>query len=149
MSKLPIAAPETVLVVDGTASVLADVSSILTKARFHVLAASTPEEAIQISADFAGTIDLLITEVMMPGMSGPDLAKKLMEQRTKLRVMMMTGYSNGQLLVLNYGWQMIQRPSVAKVLSEKVKAILHSPDRSQGADRFDTRKDVDVDTDRK
>jgi two-component system cell cycle sensor histidine kinase/response regulator CckA len=102
-------------------------------------AASTPEEAIQISLDAPGTIDLLITEVMMPGMSGPDLAKKLIAQRNKLRVMMMTGYADGELLVLNYGWHMIEKPSIAKVLSEKVKAILHSPDRSQGVDKFDTK----------
>jgi DNA-binding response OmpR family regulator len=132
-------APETVLVVDGTPSVLEEVSLILKKAGFTVLPASSPEQAVQISLDCAGTIDLLITEVMMPGMSGPDLARKLMEQRTKLRVMMMTGYADGELLVLNYGWHMIEKPSIAKVLTEKVKAILHSPDRSQGTDRFDTK----------
>jgi two-component system cell cycle sensor histidine kinase/response regulator CckA len=134
-------APETVLVVDSTASSLAGVSLILKNSGFNVLSASTPEEAMKISADFAGTIELLLTEVMMPGMSGPDLAKKLMVQRTRLRVMMMTGYADGELLILNYGWHMVQKPSVAKVLSEKVKAILHSPDRSQGPDLFDTRNE--------
>jgi FixJ family two-component response regulator len=56
---------------------------------------------------------------MMPGMSGPDLAKKLTVQRTRLRVMMMTAYANGELLILNYGWHMVQKPSVAKVLVKR------------------------------
>jgi DNA-binding response OmpR family regulator len=138
MSLLPIVAPETILVVDDTAVVLEAVSLILKNAGFTVLSASSPEEAIQISLDFAGTIHLLLTDVMMPRMSGPELADKLVAQRTKLRVMMMTGYTGGNLLVLNYGWQLITKPFVPEVLREKVNDILHSPDRSQGTDRFDT-----------
>jgi len=138
----PGSAPETVLVVDGTPSVLAEVSLILKTSGFRVLSASSPEEALQISLDVSGTIDLLLTEVMMPGMSGPDLARRLTKQRTKLRVMMMTGYADGELLLLNYGWHMIEKQSIAKVLSEKVKAILHSPDHSQGVDEFDMRQQV-------
>jgi DNA-binding response OmpR family regulator len=69
------------------------VSLILKNAGFTVLSASSPEEAMQISLDFAGTIHLLLTDVMMPRMSGPDLAKKLVKERTGLRVMMMTGYT--------------------------------------------------------
>jgi DNA-binding response OmpR family regulator len=137
MSLLNIVATETILVVDDTPTVLAAVSSMLQKAGFTVLSASTPEEAIQISLDFAGTIHLLITDVMMPRMSGPDLANKLIEQRAKLRVMCMTGYPSGDLLILNYGWHFLKKPFVASALREKVDAILHSPDRSQGTDHFD------------
>jgi CheY-like chemotaxis protein len=129
---------ETILVVDDTAIRLAGVSLILTNAGFNVLSASSPEEAIQISLEFAGTIHLLLTDVMMPNMSGPELAKKLVEQRKDLRVMMMTGYDGGELLVLNYGWQLINKRLVATVLSDKVNSILHSPNRSQGTDHFDT-----------
>src|ERR1700688_835383 len=106
MSLLLVVATETILVVDDTPLVLSSVSLILKNAGFTVLSASSPEEAIQISRDFAGTIHLLLTDVMMPRMSGPDLAKKLVQERTGLRVMMMTGYTGGDLLVLNYGWQL-------------------------------------------
>ena len=75
---------------------------------------------------------------MMPGMSGPDLANKLIEKRTDLRVMCMTGYTDGDLLLLNYGWHLIKKPFVATLLREKVEAILHCPNRSQGTDHFDT-----------
>jgi CheY-like chemotaxis protein len=131
-------APETVLVVIDKAIVLADVSSILKNDGFTVLSASTPEEAIRISLHFAGTIDLLLTEAMMPGMSGPDLARELITQRTKLRVLMMTGYANGQVLILNHGWHLVKIPSVAGALREAISATLHCPD-GQPPDEFDTR----------
>jgi two-component system cell cycle sensor histidine kinase/response regulator CckA len=140
VSLLPIVLPptETILVVDDTPLVLAGVSSILKNSGFSVLSASSPEAAIQISLGFGGTIHLLLTDVMMPNMSGPELAEKLIAQRPELRVMMMTGYTGGNLLVLNYGWQLIEKPFVASVLREKVNIVLHTPDRSQGVDRFDT-----------
>ena len=132
--------PETILVVDDTPLVLSSVSLILKNAGFTVLSASSPEEAIQISLDFAGTIHLLLTDVMMPRMSGPDLAKQLMKERAGLRIMMMTGYTDGDLLVLNYGWQLITKPFVPALLREKVDNVLHSPNRSQGTDHFDSRE---------
>src|ERR1700674_5375538 len=101
---ISIVAKQTVLVVYDKPSVLAEVSLILKNARFIVLSASSPEEALKVSLAFAGTIDLLLTGVTMKGMSGPDLAKKLMVQRTKLRIMMITFYASGELLILNYGW---------------------------------------------
>jgi two-component system cell cycle sensor histidine kinase/response regulator CckA len=138
MSVLPVVSPETILVVDDTPLVLAGVSLVLKKAGFTVLSAASAEEAIKISLDFAGTIHLLLSDVMMPEMSGPDLATKLVEQRNDLRVMMMTGYAGGDLLILNYGWQLITKPCVPKILLEKVNSVLHSQDRSQGMDHFDT-----------
>ena len=140
MSLLPVVARETILVVDDTPLVLSSVALILKNAGFTVLSASSPEEAIQISLDFAGTIHLLLSDVMMPRMSGPDLAKKLVKERKDLRVMMMTGYSGGNLLVLNYGWQLITKPFVPTLLREKIDDVLHNPDRSQGTDGFDSRE---------
>jgi DNA-binding response OmpR family regulator len=138
LSLLPTVALETILVVDDTPLVLESVSLILKKAGFTVLSAASPEEAVQISLDFPGTIHLLLTDVMMPGMSGPDLATKLVKQRTELRVMLMTGYAGGDLLILNYGWQLITKPCVPAVLREKINDVLHTPNRSQGTDHFDT-----------
>ena len=138
MSLLLVVATETILVVDDTPLVLESVSLVLKNAGFTVLSASSPEEAIQISLDFAGTIHLLLSDVMMPKMSGPDLATKLLEQRSKLKVMLMTGFAGGDLLILNYGWHLIKKPFVPALLREKVNAILHTPDRSQGTDHFDT-----------
>jgi DNA-binding response OmpR family regulator len=142
---ISIAAKETVLVVYDKPSVLAEISLILKNARFIVLSASSPEEALKISLAFAGTIDLLLTQVTMKGMSGPDLAKTLMAQRTKLRIMMIAVYASGDLLILNYGWHMVKKPFVAKVLCERVRDLLRSPDRSQGTEGFDTREVAQTD----
>lgn len=55
--------------------------------------------------------------------------------------MFMSGYPGGDLLVLNYGWAFIQKPFVSAKLLEMVNVVLHTSDRSQDLDQFDTRKD--------
>jgi DNA-binding NtrC family response regulator len=89
-----------------------------------------------------GRIDLLLSDLDMPLMSGPDLGEALKKTRPDLHVMLMSGGSNGNLLVLNYGWAFIQKPFVAAKLVQMVTNVLHSPDRSQhGGQEFDSRKD--------
>jgi PleD family two-component response regulator len=132
-----VGSPQTILFVIEKPNARAEVSLMLKDDGFTVLLASTPEEAIQISSDYAGTIDLLLTEAMMPEMSGPALARRLMQQRTTLRVLMITYYANGDLLVLNHGWHMVKGLAVAGVLREAVNATLHSSD-GQPPDEFDT-----------
>ena len=64
-------------------------------------------------------------------------------RRWILKVMFMSGYSEGDLLVLNYGWAFIQKPLVAARLVHMIKNVLHSSDRSQpGGYEFDSRKDA-------
>jgi hypothetical protein len=60
-----------------------------------------------------------------------------------MRVMLMSGGADGNLLILNHGWAFIQKPFVPKKLVEMVTDVLHSPDRSQlGGQEFDTRVDA-------
>jgi len=84
-------------------------------------------------------IDLLLSDVMMPGISGPALALKLKESRPEMRVMLMSGYPDGALLVLNYGWYFIQKPFVAVQLVAKINEVLYGEVRDQGTDHFDVR----------
>ena len=74
-------------------------------------------------------------------MSGPKLAKKLKERRPQMRVMLMSGYPGGALLVLNYGWHYIEKPFVPSVLVSKIKDVFRSETREQSTDRFDTLKE--------
>jgi hypothetical protein len=74
-------------------------------------------------------------------MSGPHLAKLLKERRPQMRVVLMSGYPGGALLVLNYGWHYIEKPFVASVLVGKLKDILRGETREQSTDRFDTLKE--------
>jgi two-component system, cell cycle sensor histidine kinase and response regulator CckA len=131
---------ETILVVEDNSFVMKPVLTILERAGFKVLSAAGPEEAIRVEADFAGKIHLLLSDVMMPGMSGPDLATKLKKQRPDMHIILMSGYPDGGLLVLNYGWHFIRKPFVAAGLLGRIEDVLHSAVREQGTDHFDTRQ---------
>jgi two-component system cell cycle sensor histidine kinase/response regulator CckA len=134
--------PETILVVDDSPLVLKLVVAILKEAGFVVLQASSGNDAISLAADYSGRIDLLLSDVKMPEMSGPDLGKSIKQSRPDIHVMLMSGFVGGDLLVLNYGWAFIDKPFVAKKLVEMVNAVLHAPDRSQGSRQYDTRAEV-------
>ena len=77
---------------------------------------------------------------MLPDMSGPDLALKVKALRPEMRVMLMSGYPNGEMLVLNNGWYFIEKPFVAVQLVAKIKDVLSEEMRYQATDHFDTRK---------
>ena len=130
---------ETILVVEDNPLLLRLVCSILEEAGFCVLAASNSKIAIQMESSFRGTIHMLLSDVVMPDMSGPDITKRLKKNRPDMRVILMSGYPNGQLLFLNHGWHFIQKPFVAAALAAKVNEVLHTPESSQGDDKYDTR----------
>ncbi len=137
---------ETILVVDDNAAVLHIVAAILESADFRVLLADSPAAAVRLAEGKDEKIDLLLSDVEMPGMSGPDLGETLKKTRPDLHVMLMSGGANGNLLVLNYGWAYIQKPFVAQKLVQMVMEVLHSRNRSQrGGHEFDSRKDANKD----
>src|ERR1041385_2902478 len=118
------AVPETILVVEDHAIVLRVVTRILKRAGYTVLSAINSAEAGEFAANYPGTIHLLISDVEMPDIAGPDLAVKLKEIRPKLRVILMSGHADGALLVLNYGWHFIRKPFLAAMLVATVKDVL-------------------------
>lgn len=132
----------TILVVDDTEAVLDAVVMILGAAGFEVLSAASGAAALDLAAAETGEIDLLLSDVEMPVMSGPELGEILKQTRPNIHVMLMSGNGNGNLLVLNYGWAYIQKPFVADRLVRMVRDVLSSPDRSQlGGHQFDARLD--------
>jgi len=134
---------ETILVVDDNSVILELVSAILRAANFQVLSSRNGAEAIKLANETEGRIDLLLSDVDMPLMSGPDLGQALKKTRPDLHVMLMSGGTDGNLLVLNYGWAFIQKPFVSRRLVQMINEVLHSPDRSQcGGQEFDSRKDT-------
>ena len=133
---------ETILVVDDNASVLKMVVTILERANFRVLSADSGPHALILAAETTETIDLLLSDVEMPQMSGPELGHIFKKVRPDIHVMLMSGGPQGNLLVLNYGWAYLGKPFVPVKLVEMVTHLLHSPDRSQpGGHEFDRRKD--------
>jgi two-component system cell cycle sensor histidine kinase/response regulator CckA len=133
---------ETILVVDDNVLVLNVVVAVLKRAGFRVLSANGGPQALQLAANTEEIIHLLLSDVDMPHISGPDLGQTLKKMRPAIRVMLMSGGSNGDLLVLNYGWAFIAKPFLPVKLVEMVTHVLHSPDRSQpGGHQFDSRRD--------
>ena len=130
---------ETILVVDDSPAVLGLVVAILKAANFNVLQADSGPQAVELAKNHAGKIDLLLSDVQMPRMNGPELGIALKESRPDLRIMLMSSMVNGSLLVLNYGWAFIEKPFVKAKLLNMVNRVLHSPNKSQGSSRYDTR----------
>jgi DNA-binding NtrC family response regulator len=133
--------PETILLVEDHTALLKLIKQILEDANFTVIPASNAKHAMQLESEFPGTIDLLLSDVRMRGMSGPNLAKRLKARRPQMRVMLMSGYPGGALLVLNYGWHYIEKPFVPSVLVSKIKDVLQGETREQSAYRFDSLKE--------
>jgi len=131
---------ETILVVDDAEPVLNVVVRILETAQFHVLHANSGTNALAVAASYPGAIDLLLSDVQMPGMSGPALATTLKQSRPDIHVMFMSAFAGGNLLVLNYGWAFIEKPFVAVKLIEMINHVLHMPNKSQGDHQYDSSK---------
>ena len=99
---------KTILLVDDDAGVQASVSRNL-KDYYNILIASSGVEALQRSPDFAGEIHLLLTDFVMAGMNGVELASQITVQRPEIKVLLMSGYANGTL-ALNEGWHFLTKP---------------------------------------
>jgi len=119
-------APLTILVVDDHPLLLKLVVEMLKSAHFTVLAANGPKEALEIETNFRGAIDLLLSDIMMPGMNGPDLAGLLSTHRPKMRIILMSAYTDGDIFGLNKGWHFIQKPFDTASLVSRVKRVLKS-----------------------
>ena len=123
----------TILVVDDDDLILKLVVKILSAAKFMVLSANSGQSALQIANTFEGGIDLLLSDVEMPEMTGLDLGATLQKARPDIHVMLMSGSTDGSLLALNYGWVFIQKPFDAAQLVKMVTEVLRTPDESQDA----------------
>ncbi len=112
-----------ILLVDDDPLVMNFVSSLLSDAGYKVLCAPNGEEAIRISKYETGEIDLLLSDLEMPGISGIELATCLCLERPALRVLLMSGF-NGGMLVLNEGWHFLAKPFVQSQLKALILNIL-------------------------
>jgi DNA-binding NtrC family response regulator len=122
---------ETILVVDDEASLRMVLVDLLAQLGYRMLSAGDAGEALKLAADYPGRIDLLLSDVVMEGLSGPDLAEKLLQSRPELKVMYMSGFANGSLApegVLRPGTVLVQKPFTIRVLSAKLREVLGSPE---------------------
>ncbi len=118
---------ETVLLVEDEESVRQLVRETLEAKGYKVLEADQGDAALQVAAAHAGTIDMLITDVVMPGMSGRELAKQLCASRPQTRVLYLSGYTEDAIVhqgVLDPGTAFLQKPFTLQMLSRKVREAL-------------------------
>ena len=118
---------ETILVVEDYAAVRDLATQILKSHGYHVLAAKDGAEALRISREYDHPIHLLLTDMVMPGMNGRELAEQLQSQRPGIRILYMSGY-NDRLLedpgALGEGVAFLAKPLTVESLTEKVRAVL-------------------------
>src|SRR6266481_5483527 len=96
---------------------------------FRVLSAPSGEAALEIAARHSGIFDLLLTDVVMPGMNGRVLAEKLSLQRPGLKVLFMSGYTDSFIAghgVLEAGTNLLHKPFTEEILISKVREVLDS-----------------------
>jgi CheY-like chemotaxis protein len=126
----PTPGSETVLVAEDEQLVRLLVRRVLEQAGYTVLAAPGGADALQLAAHYPGRIDLLLTDVVMPEMSGRELMRRLAEQRPATRVLYMSGYSDDAVAqhgVLDPGIALIQKPFTPEALARKVREVLDAP----------------------
>lgn len=120
---------ETLLLVEDEPGILDLSKNMLKELGYFVMSADAPSEAIRIAQAYTGVIDLLITDVVMPEMNGPDMLKKIHEFHPDLKCLFMSGYTANVIThrgVLDEGLQFLQKPFSIKELGSKVRQVLSS-----------------------
>ena len=118
---------ETILVVEDEEIVRDLVCAVLTEEGYHVLCADSGFEAIRTAGDFDGPIHLLVSDVIMPQMNGPEVAAQLNRTRPEIKVLYVSGYSDNDLgrnHVMDESFDLLQKPFTPQALARKVYSVI-------------------------
>jgi DNA-binding response OmpR family regulator len=118
---------ETILLVEDEEPLRKVVIELLTQIGYNVLSASNGKEAMDVAQTYPHRIHLLVTDVLMPEIAGPELAKSLCVARPDLRVIYISGYTHDSLApegVLVPGTVLVNKPFSVRVLSAKMREVL-------------------------
>jgi len=118
---------EIILVVEDEKAVRELTVRILQQLGYTILTASSGAEALEVSKNHAGHIDLLLTDVVMPNMSGRQLADHLQESRPKTKILFLSGYTENTVVhhgVLDAGVDFLPKPFSREILSKKLREVL-------------------------
>ncbi|HET7876661.1 MAG TPA: response regulator [Methylomirabilota bacterium] len=118
---------ETVLIVEDEGEVRAVARDILEAVGYTVLEARTPEEALLIAVHHAGPIPLVLTDVVMPRISGCALFRRLSVLRPGMRVLYMSGHAHEAIVrhgVVDFGRAFVPKPFTLDGLARKVREVL-------------------------
>ena len=123
----PAAGTETILVAEDEQMVRALIRKVLEQAGYTVLLGDGGMEALRLAERHSGPIHLLVTDVVMPGMNGPDLARRLLERRPHTKVLFLSGYADDAVErhgVLAPGTAFMQKPFSPSALAARVREVL-------------------------
>ena len=126
----------TILLVEDQAAIRLLAEDVLSDAGHRVLSAANGRVAFELAQKYSEPIDLLITDVVMPEMSGPDLADQLLKSRPGLIVLFISGYTDHALLhrgAIEQGTAFLQKPFLPETLMETVNELLRENATVQGA----------------
>jgi two-component system, cell cycle sensor histidine kinase and response regulator CckA len=120
---------ETVLVVEDEASVRSLTGRILRERGYKVLEAENGIEALRLAEEFAGNIDLVLTDAIMPGMSGKELVSRIQKLRPTIKSLFVSGYTDNSIVhhgILDANVAFLQKPFSRDGLAHKVRQVLDS-----------------------
>jgi two-component system, cell cycle sensor histidine kinase and response regulator CckA len=121
---------ETILLVEDEEMVRVLAQAILERNGYTVLAAKNVSDALRFAQEGANPIHLLLTDTIMPGMNGPELAQQVLALRPAIRVLFMSGYTD-KVLMSTTAWEagtaFLQKPFTPQALGDKVHEILETP----------------------
>jgi two-component system, cell cycle sensor histidine kinase and response regulator CckA len=123
---MPDKKPKTILVVDDEPEIRKLVAEMLTRNSYRVLVADTGENAVRLFRNNPDT-DLLLTDVVAPGMSGPMIADEIAGLKPTIKVLFMSGYDGTQVVrryVVEKGYSLLIKPFTMDQLGSKVQAVL-------------------------
>jgi len=126
---------ETILVVEDEELVRGGLVTILNEFGYSVLAAADGTKALRICEQHEGQVDLLVTDVIMPEMSGPKVAARVTRLKPGVKVLYLSGYADnviGYHGVLEPGTHFLEKPFEPKDLTCKIRQILDAPEPDQG-----------------
>ncbi|MEA2763470.1 MAG: two-component system, cell cycle sensor histidine kinase and response regulator CckA [Gemmatimonadaceae bacterium] len=121
---------ETILLAEDDEALRALGERVLVGLGYKVLVARTGREAIQIVADYTDRIDLIATDVVMPEMNGSQLVRNVLEARSDIRVLFMSGYTDDEVMrrgVIDGQTAFLQKPFTPDLLAYKIREVLDSP----------------------
>ena len=120
---------ETVLVAEDEEAVRQIIEKALDAHGYRVLSARDGAEALERASAYAGQVDLLVTDVVMPDMNGRELSRRLVETRPNLRTLYLSGYTDDATLhrgVLQQGVAFLQKPFSLRMLARKVREVIEA-----------------------
>jgi PAS domain S-box-containing protein len=121
---------ETILIVDDEAGIRGLMRKILKREHYNVIEAANAEDALKEAAAHSGPIHLLLTDVMLPGMLGPELARKMYARNNSVKVLYISGYTQDERVRAGEyppGARFLAKPFTLSALLEKVRETLDAP----------------------